>query len=74
MAAIFEPPTNAVIAVFFALLALGATARGVRRLARGIVRAVPIDLIRGIRACVVAFASVACAVGFFRAETGFHLS
>jgi hypothetical protein len=71
MPAIYEPPINAVIAILFALLAAGATARGVRLLARGVVRAMPLDLIRGIRACVVSFASVACAVGFLQAETGF---
>jgi hypothetical protein len=71
MATLFEPPTREIIALFFALLAVGATARGVRLLTRGVVRAVPIDLIRGIRACVVAFASVACALGILRAETGF---
>jgi hypothetical protein len=71
MATIYEPPANVVIAVLFALLAMGATARGVCLLARAVRRAVPIDLIRWIRACVVASASVACAVGFLRAETGF---
>src|SRR5262245_19939710 len=71
MAIIYEPPTNAVIAALFALMAVGATAHGVRLLARGVIRSVPIDLIRGIRACVVAFASIACGVGILRAETGF---
>src|SRR5262245_33312801 len=71
MAAIYEPPVNVVIAVLFALLAVGATAHGVRLLAWGVRRAVPVDLIRGIRACVVAFASVACMVGFLGAGTGF---
>jgi len=71
MATIYEPPVNLVIAILFALLAVGATAHGVRLLARGVMHSVPIDLIRGIRACVVAFASVACVVGFLRAETGF---
>src|SRR5262245_63780389 len=71
MASIYEPPVSLVIAILFALLAVGATPYGVRLLARGVMHGVPIDLIRGIRACVVAFASVACAVGFLRAETGF---
>ena len=71
MATLYQTPTSAFIAVLFALLTVGATAHGVRLLARGVMCGVPIDLIRGIRACVVAFASVACAVGFFRAETGF---
>jgi hypothetical protein len=71
MATFYEPPVNVVIAILFALLAVGATAYGVRLLGRAVMHSVPIDLIRGIRACVVAFASVACAVGFHRAETGF---
>src|SRR5262245_62041450 len=49
MATIYEPPTNAIIAVLFALLAMGATAYGVRLLARGVMHSVPIDLIRGTR-------------------------
>src|SRR5262245_1256209 len=71
METIYASPANVVIAEFFALLGMGATAYGVRLLARGVTLGVPIDLIRGIRACVVAFASVACAVGFLRGETGF---
>ena len=71
MATLYETPVNVVIAIFFALLAVGATAYGVRLLGRAVMHSVPLDLIRGIRACVVGFASVACTVGFLRAETGF---
>ena len=71
MASVYAPPINELIAGLFGLLGLYATARGVRLLARGVALASPLDLVRGIRACVVAFAAGACVAGFLLAETGF---
>ena len=45
--------------------------RGARLLVRGLRHALSLDVIRGIRGCVVSAALAACAVGVLWEETGF---
>ena len=67
---LYEPPLNHVVAALLLLAGAVAAVRGARRLAAGLRRAVPLDVVRGIRGCVVALAAAAFAGGVLRAETG----
>ena len=68
--ALYEPPLNQVVAGLLLLVGAAAAARGARRLAAGLRRAVPLDVVRGIRGCVVALAAAAFAGGVLLVETG----
>jgi hypothetical protein len=68
--ALYEPPLNHVVAGLLLLVGAAAAVRGARRLAAGLRRAAPLDVVRGIRACVVALAAAAFAGGVLLAETG----
>jgi hypothetical protein len=67
---LYEPPINEILA---GLLVLGgglSAARGMRRLLRGLSEAVPLEVVRGIRGCVIALALGAFAVGILSGRTG----
>jgi hypothetical protein len=68
--ALYEPPLNHVVAALLLLVGAAAAVRGGRRLAAGLRRAVALDVVRGIRGCVVALAATAFASGVLLAETG----
>jgi hypothetical protein len=68
--ALYEPPLNHVVAGLLLLVGAAAAVRGARRLAAGLRSAAHLDVVRGIRACVVALAAAAFAGGVLLAETG----
>ncbi len=55
MANLYEPPINQMIAGLLVVLAMYAAARSARLVARGLTEARPLDLVRGIRVCILAF-------------------
>ena len=63
-------PLNEIAAALLALVAVLSAVRGARAVARGLREARSLDLIRGIRACVVALAATACAAGALLAQSG----
>lgn len=68
--ALYEPPLNHVVAGLVLLVGAAAAVRGARRLAAGLRRAGSLDVVRGIRGCVIALAAAAFAGGVLLAETG----
>jgi hypothetical protein len=68
---VYDPPLNYIIAGLLVGLAVSSGARGVRRLRRSLREALPIEVVRGIRGCVVAVAAAAVAFGVLSAQTGF---
>jgi hypothetical protein len=68
---IYEPPVSVILAGLLLLLAAVAAARGVGKLVHGLVEAVPLTLVRGLRGCVIALALAACALGIGCAQSGF---
>jgi hypothetical protein len=71
MATLYEPPINQIIAGVLALLGTYLAARSARLIVRGLRDARPLDIVRGIRVCVLALVAIVCAVGFLSAQTGF---
>jgi hypothetical protein len=69
--ALYESPIREVVAALLLLAAGLAAARGARRLRRGLAQALPLDVVRGLRAWAISLSAVAFAVGVFCAETGF---
>jgi hypothetical protein len=67
---LYEPPLNHVVAGLLLLAGAASMAHGARRLAGGLRRAVPLDVVRGIRGCVIALAAAAFAGGVLLGETG----
>ena len=61
---------NECVAALLVLLAALAGGRGVRALARGLREARPLDVVRGIRGVVVAFAAMIFAAGVILATPG----
>jgi hypothetical protein len=66
-----EPPVNEILAALLLLAGAFLAVRGTRRLADGLAQAIPLHVIRGIRAWCIALAMVALAAGMLTAETGF---
>jgi hypothetical protein len=67
----YEPPIGQIIAGLAVLIGISSAVRGARRLARGLRHAASLDVIRGIRGFVIAFAAAAFAIGVLSAERGF---
>ncbi len=61
---------NECVAALLVLLAALAGGRGVRALARGLREARPLDVVRGIRGVVIAFAAMIFAAGVILATSG----
>src|SRR5262245_41440584 len=66
-----EPPINQIVAGLLALVGIYSAVWGVRRLARGVRRAVALDVVHGLRGCIVAIAAVAFAAGILSTQKGF---
>jgi hypothetical protein len=59
-----------IVAGLLVLVSVLAGGRGMRVLGRGLREARPLDVVRGIRGCVIALATVALAAGILLAQTG----
>lgn len=70
MSHLYEPPLNQVAAALLVVLGVYTAARGVRQLVQGLRHAASLDLVRGIRGCVVAVVAGTFAVGLLTAQTG----
>jgi hypothetical protein len=70
MEGVYAAPLNEIAAALLALVAVLSAVRGARAVARGLRAARSLDLVRGIRACVVALAAVAFAAGALLAQSG----
>ncbi len=68
---LYEPPTNQIIAGFLVLAGMWAAARSTRLVARGLRQARSLDVVRGIRVCILALVAGILAVGLLSAQTGF---
>jgi hypothetical protein len=68
--ALYEPPLSHIVGGFLLLVGAAAAVHGARRLAAGLRHAVSLDVVRGIRGCVVGLAAAAFAGGVLLAETG----
>ena len=68
---LYEPPTNQIIAGFLVLAGMWAAARSTRLVARGLRQAKSLDVVRGIRVCILALVAGILAVGLLSAQTGF---
>ena len=67
-------PLNQIAAALLALAGMLSAVRGTRAVARGLREARSLDLVRGIRACVVALAAAAFAAGALLAQGGLVVS
>jgi|SRR4029453_11166078 hypothetical protein len=65
-----EAMPSEIVAGLLVLVGVLAAGRGVRALGRGLREARPLDVVRGIRGCVIALATAAFAAGILLAQTG----
>ena len=70
MPALYTPPLSYAVAGILMLVGASAAARGMRALRRGLREAGALEVVRGIRGCVVALAAAAFAAGALLASTG----
>jgi hypothetical protein len=70
MESFYTAPLNEISATLLALGGALSAVRGARAVARGLREARSLDLVRGIRACVVAIAAAAFAAGALLAQGG----
>lgn len=70
MGHLYDPPLNQIAAALLVVLGVSAAARGGRQLVRGLRHAASLDLVRGIRGCVVAVVAGTSALGLLAAQTG----
>jgi hypothetical protein len=68
---LYEPPTSQIVAGVLVLLGTYAAGRSVRLVTRGLRRATPLDLIRGIRVLVLALVAGLAALGVLSGRSGF---
>jgi hypothetical protein len=68
---LFEPSMSHATAVLVAVLGLCAARCSARLIARGLRDARPLELVRGLRACILALVAGIGAVGLWSAEPGF---
>jgi hypothetical protein len=68
-----EPPISRIVAGLLVLVGVFFAARGARQLLRGLRHAVPLEVVRGIRGCVVAMALGAFTIGILAAQSGFFV-
>jgi hypothetical protein len=71
MVNLYEWPVNAIVASVLVLACIGSAERGISRLVRGLRQARSLEVVRGIRGCVVAASLALCALGLLTAQTGF---
>src|SRR5262245_61561198 len=71
MVDLYDWPVNAIVAGILVLLGVGSAERGISRLVRGVRQARSLEVVRGIRGCVVAAALAVSALGLLTAQTGF---
>jgi len=70
MESLYTAPLSEIVAALLALVGMLSAVRGARAVARGLREARSLDLVRGIRACVVALAAAAFAAGALLAQGG----
>ena len=70
MESLYRAPLNEIAAALLALTGVLSAVRGARAVARGLREARSLELVRGIRACVVALAAAAFAAGALLAHGG----
>ena len=70
MESLYAAPLNEIAAALLALIGMLSAVRGVRAVGRGLREARSLDLVRGIRACVIALAAAAFAAGALLAQGG----
>jgi hypothetical protein len=68
---LYEPPVNQVIAGLLLLTATRAAVASTRLVAEGLRLARPLELVRGIRAAILALVAGLFAVGFLCGQSGF---
>lgn len=68
---LFEPPINHLIAGVLGLVGMYTAAESTRLVARGLRLARPLDVVRGIRACVFSLVAGVFVVGVLSGHTGF---
>jgi hypothetical protein len=71
MVNLYEWPTNAIVASVLVLLGVGCAERGTSHLLEGLRQARSLEVVRGIRGCVLAAALAVCVLGVLTAHTGF---
>jgi len=71
MVNLYEWPVNAIAAGVLVLVGVGSAERGISRLVSGLRQARSLEVVRGIRGCVLAAALAICALGVLTAQTGF---
>jgi len=70
MTALYTPPLSHVVAGLLILVSALAAARGARALRLGLREAGALEVVRGIRSCIVALVAAAFAAGVLLASTG----
>ena len=70
MESLYTAPLNEIAAALLALVGTLSAVRGARAVARGLRESRSLELVRGIRACVVALAAAAFAAGALLAHGG----
>jgi hypothetical protein len=65
-----EAMPSEIVAGLLVLVGVLAAGRGVRALGRGLREARPLDVVRGIRGCVIMLTTAAFAAGILLAQTG----
>ena len=68
---VLDSPLREIVAASLMIAGALCAVRGTRRLARGLGDAVSLDVIRGVRGWVIAFAMAAFTAGVLAAESGF---
>lgn len=68
---LYETPLNTIIAGLLLLVGVYSAARGARLLGRGLRRAQALEIVRGIRGCVIAFVAGVFALGILSGHMGF---
>lgn len=71
MVSLYESPARETIATLLVLVASLSAARGTMQLRRGLARAVPLDVVRGVRGVVISLTAAACLAAVLSAQTGF---
>jgi len=70
MSSLFAPPINHIAVAALLLVAAAAAVHGARLIARGLVHARALDLIRGIRLAVITLVASFAALGVSASESG----
>ena len=70
MTTLYTPPLSHIVAGVLMLVSAAAAVRGARGLGRGLREARALDVVRGIRGCVIALVAAAFAAGVLLASTG----